>query len=135
MDRYAITYAPINVTEVLDKVITPNHGANLCFIGTTREYTHGSRTIYLEYDAYIPMAIKTMKQIGQELVEQWSGAKCAITHRLGTIKIGEISVAIAVSTPHRKHCYEASHYAIERLKMIVPIWKKEITEEGSVWIG
>lgn len=135
MQRYTITYDPIHVTEVLNKVITPNHGANLCFIGTTREYTQGNRTIALHYEAYIPMAIEMMKQIGKELSEKWPNSACAITHRLGKVEIGEISVVIAVSTPHRPVCYEASSYAIERLKAIVPIWKKEIHEEGSVWIG
>jgi molybdopterin synthase catalytic subunit len=81
------------------------------------------------------MALSAMQQIGHELKAQWPGTLCAITHRLGKVDIGEISVVIAVSSPHRAECYEASRYAIERLKQIVPIWKKEIWEDGSEWKG
>jgi MoaE-MoaD fusion protein len=130
-----ITYEPISVEEVTRKVIHPNHGASLAFVGTTREYTYGQRTVLLEYEAYAPMALRTMQQICDEIAEQWEGALCAITHRLGSVAIGEISVVIAVSAPHRAAVYEASRYAIERLKQIVPIWKKEIWEDGSEWKG
>jgi molybdopterin synthase catalytic subunit len=123
------------VNDVVAKAADPNHGAEIAFIGTTREYTHGKRTILLEYEAYIPMALRTMEQIGQEIHERFSSAKCAITHRLGQVAIGETSVIIAVSAPHRDACYEASRYAIEQLKLIVPIWKKEIWEDGSEWKG
>ena len=97
--------------------------------------TYGQRTVLLEYEAYIPMALKTMETIGEEIENQWPGTLCAITHRLGKVAIAEASVVIAVSSPHRAHCYEASRYAIERLKQIVPIWKKEIWEDGSEWKG
>jgi MoaE-MoaD fusion protein len=130
-----ITKDPISVEEVTGKVIHPNHGATLSFVGTTREFTFGKRTTLLEYEAYEPMALKTMEQICSEIGERWDGALCAITHRLGSVGIGEISVVIAVSAPHRAAAYEASRYAIERLKQIVPIWKKEIWEDGSEWKG
>ncbi|UQZ83175.1 Molybdopterin synthase catalytic subunit [Paenibacillus konkukensis] len=130
-----ITYEPISVEQVTAKVLHPNHGAALTFTGTTREWTHGKRTSLLEYEAYEPMAIKTMEQIAREISERWEGALCAITHRLGKVDIGEISVVIAVSAPHRDAAYEASRHAIERLKQIVPIWKKEIWEDGSEWKG
>lgn len=130
-----ITYDTISLEEVTDKVKHPDHGATLTFIGTTREWTHGKRTTLLEYEAYEPMAIKTMEQISQEIHSRWQGALCAITHRLGRVDIGQTSVVIAVSAPHRDAAYEASRYAIERLKQIVPIWKKEIWEDGSEWKG
>lgn len=133
--NYVITYAPILADQVLQKVICKENGASLLFVGSTREYTEGKRTITLDYDAYIPMAVAMMKQIGEEIASKWQGAKCAITHRIGRVELSEISVIIAVSTPHRSHCYEASRYAIERLKQIVPIWKKEIWDDGSEWIG
>jgi molybdopterin converting factor subunit 1 len=133
--KYVITYDSIIAEEVSAKVNHPNHGASLAFIGTTREFTFGQKTVLLEYEAYIPMAVKTMEQIGAELEERWPGALCAITHRLGKVGIGETSVVIAVSAPHRNDCYEASRYAIERLKQIVPIWKKEIWEDGAEWKG
>jgi MoaE-MoaD fusion protein len=133
--NYVITYDTIDVSEVTNKVNHPNHGASIAFIGTTREMTYGQRTVLLEYEAYVPMALKTMETIGEEIEQNWPGTLCAITHRLGKVGIAEASVVIAVSSPHRASCYDASRYAIERLKQIVPIWKKEIWEDGSEWKG
>ncbi|WP_139995458.1 molybdenum cofactor biosynthesis protein [Paenibacillus paridis] len=134
-DRYVITPDAISSDTVLAKVIVPEHGAAIAFVGTTREWTQGQRTVRLEYEAYAPMAIVTMKQIGDEIAERWQGALCAISHRIGVVGLAETSVVIAVSSPHRNSCYEASRYAIERLKQVVPIWKKEIWEDGSEWKG
>jgi molybdopterin converting factor subunit 1 len=134
-ELFTLTDEPVDVSAITAKVITPNHGASLAFVGTTREFTYGQRTVLLEYEAYRPMALKTMAQIGREIDHKWPGALCAISHRLGRVGIGETSVVIAVSSPHRAICYEASRYAIERLKQIVPIWKKEIWEDGSEWKG
>jgi molybdopterin synthase catalytic subunit len=132
---FAITYDKIDADEVTAKVLDPSHGASLTFNGTTREYTQGQRTVLLEYEAYVPMAMSTMKQIGDEIAERWPSTHTAITHRLGTVRIGETSVVVAVSAAHRDVCYEASRHAIERLKQIVPIWKKEVWENGSEWKG
>ncbi|MFD1178421.1 molybdopterin converting factor subunit 1 [Paenibacillus puldeungensis] len=134
-ELYTITTHPISVEEVTRQVITPAHGAALTFTGTTREWTDGRRTVHLEYEAYVPMALAKLRQIGAEIGEQWPGSCCAICHRIGNVGIAEISVVIAVSSPHRDSCYEASRYAIERLKQIVPIWKKEMWEDGSEWKG
>lgn len=134
-ERYVITEGVINSDDVLAKVIVPENGAAIAFVGTTREWTHGQRTVRLEYEAYAPMAVATMRQIGDEIAERWQGALCAISHRIGVVGLAETSVVIAVSSPHRDRCYEASRYAIERLKQIVPIWKKEIWEDGSEWKG
>ncbi|TYP71200.1 molybdenum cofactor biosynthesis protein [Paenibacillus methanolicus] len=133
--RYVITYDPLSVEAITNLVIAPGNGATLTFTGTTREWTHGVRTVRLEYEAYVPMALKTLEQIGDEIAERWPGTLSAISHRLGVVDIAEISVVIAVSSPHRDMCYEASRYAIERLKQIVPIWKREIWEDGSEWKG
>lgn len=133
--KFVITNEPIKVDEVMNKVITPACGATLLFVGTTREFTEGLRTVSLHYEAYEPMAIKTMEQIGEEIATRWSGAEVAITHRIGKVDLAEISVVIAVATARRADCYEASRYAIERLKQIVPVWKKEIWEDGSQWQG
>ncbi|WP_223068467.1 molybdopterin converting factor subunit 1 [Paenibacillus caui] len=132
---FAITSMPLDVEEIESKVIHPNHGASLVFVGTTREMTGAKRTIHLEYEAYTPMALKTLQQIGEEIEKKWPGTITAISHRIGKVNIAEASVVIAVSAPHRDACYEASRYAIERLKLIVPIWKKEIWEDGSEWKG
>jgi molybdopterin synthase catalytic subunit/molybdopterin converting factor small subunit len=134
-ELYVITTDPISESDVIAKVIVPAHGASLAFVGTTREWTQGQRTVRLEYEAYAPMAVATMKQIGDEIAQRWPGALCAISHRIGVVGLAETSVVIAVSAPHRGDCYDASRYAIERLKQIVPIWKKEIWEDGSEWKG
>jgi molybdopterin synthase catalytic subunit len=134
-EMYEITEHLINANQVSAKVIASEQGATLAFIGTTREWTRGQRTVLLEYEAYVPMALKAMAQIGDEIAERWPGARCAITHRIGSVPIAEASVVIAVSAPHRDMCYEASRHAIERLKQIVPIWKKEVWEDGTEWKG
>lgn len=134
-ERFVITHEPLSVEDVTAKVNSRDHGATLAFVGTTREYTLGQRTVLLEYEAYVPMALRTLAQIGDEIQERWPGADCAISHRLGRVNVGETSVIIAVSTPHRNDCYDASRYAIERLKQIVPIWKKEVWEDGTEWKG
>jgi molybdopterin synthase catalytic subunit len=130
---FEITEDEIDVARVSAKAI--EQGATLAFIGTTREWTHGKRTVLLEYEAYAPMALKAMAAIGEDIASRWPGAKCAITHRIGRVEVGEASVVIAVSAPHRDVCYEASRHAIERLKQIVPIWKKEVWEDGTEWKG
>lgn len=132
---FLITNEPISIQEVVDKVVHPHAGAINTFIGTVRELTKGKRTLHLEYDAYIPMAEKKLAQIGDEINEKWPDTRIAITHRIGSLAISDIAVVIAVSTPHRADSYEASRYAIERIKEIVPIWKKEHWEDGRKWIG
>lgn len=132
---YVITRSPLSVDEVTSKVITANHGATLSFVGTTREMTGEQRTVHLEYEAYIPMALSGLQSIGREIESRWPETMCSISHRIGHVDITETSVIIAVSSPHRDTCYEASRYAIERLKQVVPIWKKEVWEDGSEWKG
>lgn len=132
---FEIISKPIQVQSVTDKVIDRNAGAITTFIGTVRELTYGKKTLYLEYESYIPMAEKKLEQIGEEIKLKWKDAKVAITHRIGRLDITDIAVVIAVSTPHRKDAYRANEYAIERIKEIVPIWKKEHWEDGEKWIG
>lgn len=133
--RYAVVADPLDAQRVSALVAHPDHGAILVFIGTTREWTNGKRTATLEYEAYEPMAVASLREIGEEIGRRWPGSLCAIHHRIGTVGIGEASVVIAVSSPHRHAGYEASRYAIERLKKSVPIWKKEVYEDGSEWVG
>lgn len=135
VNRYTITTAPLDVNEVLSKVYHPDHGAAIAFVGTTREWTAGKRTVTLEYEAYVPMAEEALALIGEEISARWPGTLCAISHRIGIVGIGEISVVISISSSHRSDAYEASRYAIERLKQKVPIWKKEIYEDGTEWKG
>ncbi|WP_099157205.1 molybdenum cofactor biosynthesis protein MoaE [Virgibacillus ndiopensis] len=133
--NFWITDQPIQVNNCISKVVRPEAGAINTFIGTVREFTKDKRTLYLEYQAYVAMAEKKLAQIGDEINEKWQDAETAIVHRIGHLDISDIAVVIAVSTPHRHDAFEASRYAIERIKEIVPIWKKEHWEDGTKWIG
>ncbi|MBB6445517.1 molybdenum cofactor biosynthesis protein MoaE [Bacillus benzoevorans] len=135
MKFFEISKEPINTQQVIDKVVQREAGAITTFIGTVRELTHGKRTLYLIYEAYEEMAVKKLEQIGREIEAKWADACVAITHRVGRLDITDIAVVIAVSTPHRADAYEANRYAIERIKEIVPIWKKEHWEDGEEWVG
>jgi len=110
-------------------------GGSAFFLGSVRAQTHGRKVLRLEFEGYEPMAIKEMETIAVEIRERWGALKIAIHHRLGTLQIGEIAVLIAVATPHRKAAFEACEYGIDRLKERVPIWKKEIFEDGEVWVA
>ncbi|ADF41818.1 MULTISPECIES: molybdenum cofactor biosynthesis protein MoaE [Priestia] len=132
---FEVVNQPIAVDEIITKVSRRDAGAITTFIGTVREFTKGKKTLSLEYQAYVPMAVKMLSQIGNEIQEKWPDALTAITHRIGKLEITEVAVVIAVSSPHRKTAYEANEYAIERIKQIVPIWKKEFWEDGTKWIG
>ena len=132
---FEITDAPLSVEAVLKKVRNPLCGAVNLFVGTVREMTQGKRTVELEYEAYAPMAVKTMQQIADEIEERWPGTHVAMSHRVGRLAIEDAAVIIAVATPHRAASYEAGRYAIERLKEIVPVWKKEVWSDGTQWMG
>lgn len=133
--RFEITTEPLSADVIIKKVSNPYAGAILTFVGTVREFTQVQRTVHLEYEAYPEMAIKKMVEIAREIEEKWPGTQVAMTHRIGKLEIEEASVIIAVATPHRAASFEAGRYAIERLKQIVPIWKKEVWEDGSEWKG
>lgn len=132
---FEIVEEPIQIESMIEKVSRREAGAITTFLGTVREWTKGRKTLYLEYQAYKPMAVKKLAQIGKEIKEKWPDTEVAITHRIGRLDISSIAVVIAVSSPHRKAAYEANEYAIERIKQIVPIWKKEHWEDGETWIG
>ncbi|MDQ0483446.1 molybdenum cofactor biosynthesis protein MoaE [Guptibacillus hwajinpoensis] len=135
MEEYSITSEEIDVSAVINSVIHPEAGAVNTFIGTVREFTKGKQTVSLQYEAYASMAEKQLKRIGDEISEKWPGIKSSIVHRIGKLAISDIAVVIAVASPHRAESYEASRYAIERIKQIVPIWKKEYWVNGEEWIG
>lgn len=133
--NYEVTKEKIDIQSVIDKVVRREAGAITTFIGTVRELTEGKKTLYLEYQSYEAMAVKKLEQIGEEIKKRWIGAEVAITHRIGRLEITDEAVVIAVSTPHRADSYEANRFAIERIKEIVPIWKKEHWEDGEEWVG
>lgn len=134
-DLFTITSEPLSADAILAKVRNPLCGAINVFVGTVRELTQGKRTVHLEYEAYEPMAVKMMQRIADEIEQKWPGTRVAMSHRVGKLEIEDAAVVIAVATPHRAASYEAGRYAIERLKEIVPIWKKENWEDGTQWIG
>jgi len=130
-----ITREPIDVAALERAVADPGAGAVVTFAGTTRCDNAGRTVIRLEYEAYEPMALAEMRKLAREAGQRWKIVRIAIRHRIGRVDIGETSVAIAVSAPHRAEAFEACRFAIDRLKEIVPIWKKEYFEGGEVWIG
>ncbi len=135
MKRFNVSTEPINNQDVIDQVVHHNAGAISVFIGTVREMTGDKQTKFLHYEAYVPMAEKQLQKIGDEIQERWPNAITAMTHRIGTLQISDVAVTIAVSTPHRQDAFEASRYAIELIKEIVPILKKEHYSDGEEWVG
>ena len=109
-------------------------GAVVTFLGLVRNHNLGRRVRYLEYEAYEPLALRAFERIASEIAERWPSARLALHHRVGKLDIGEASVAIASRSPHRGDAYAACRYAIERVKQIAPIWKREFFEGGDVWI-
>jgi MoaE-MoaD fusion protein len=133
-DIFEITREPIDIGVLRARLLEGDSGAVVIFDGVARDNTKGRRTLHLEYEGYEQMALRTMEQIGREVHERWSINRVGIVHRLGRIDITESSVVIIVTSAHRKIAFEACHYAIDRLKKIVPIWKKEFFEDGAVWV-
>ncbi|MGH2349848.1 MAG: molybdenum cofactor biosynthesis protein MoaE, partial [bacterium] len=125
---------PIRVDALLEAVTHAGAGAVVLFLGTVREHSRGRDVHHLEYEAYETLARAEMTRIAEAAVERW-GVRIAIVHRLGTLAIGEISVAIAVAAPHRRDAFDAGRFAIDTLKHTVPIWKKEVWADGAEWIG
>lgn len=113
----------------------PGCGGMVFFNGTVRNQTKGKKVVQLEFEAYRPMALKEMKKIAMFIVEKWQAYNIVIHHRVGVLNVGDSAVIIGVSTPHRKAAFEACQYAIDTLKQTVPIWKKEIFEDGEIWVA
>ena len=134
-DFFELTRAEILILEMRRRLLRGEDGAVCIFDGVARNNTRGRRTLWLEYEGYDDMAIATMRQVAAEAREKWPGIdRIGIAHRLGRIEIGESSVVIVVTSAHRGVAFEACRFAIDRLKQIVPIWKKEFFEDGAVWV-
>ena len=131
---FEITKEPISVDEVSQRVASAGVGAIVSLAGVVRGTNAGRKVRYLEYEAYPEMAEQMLRQIGEEVIARWPVEQVAIVHRVGRQQIGETSVVIAVASGHRQGAFEAGRYAIDRIKEIVPIWKKEYFEGGEVWI-
>ena len=128
---FKITSDEIELGDVIRAVEAADAGAIVHFLGVVRNNTEGREVSYLEYEAYPPMAEKKMAEIAQEIQEKWGLDRVAMIHRVGRLEIGEVSVAVAIASPHRKEAFEACHYAMNRLKQIVPIWKREVWVDGE----
>ena len=136
-DDFSITIAPLSVAEIYALADNPTNGAVVVMSGMVRNQTDGKSVIALEYQSYQPMAIKVFEQIATEVRRQWPEVKTiVIHHRVGRLKIGEISVLVAIGCPHRSEAFEACRYSIDTLKHTAPIWKKELWGDGSSsWVS
>lgn len=132
-DLFLLTREPIDMPALSRHVRAPEDGAVVTFDGFVRNQSHNRVTLYLDYEAYESMAFTKMREIGSQMHEKFPIHRIAIAHRLGRLEIGETSVFIAVSAPHRPAAFDACRYAIDTLKRTVPIWKKEYFADGAVW--
>ena len=132
-DFYRLTREVIPTDQLAGGIKAPEDGAVVVFEGIVRNHSKGHKTLYLEYEAYEPMAVRKMEEIGFEVKDKFAIDRIGIIHRVGKLEIGETSVAILVTSAHRAAAFDACRYAIDRLKQIVPIWKKEFFEDGAVW--
>jgi molybdopterin synthase catalytic subunit len=135
-DKFAVTFNPITLDEIANRVVTPETGAVALFAGVVRNVSGGKAVEHLEYEAYKEMAVAKLRRVADEAYRQWPDiVDMAIVQRIGHLDIGETAVVVAVSSSHRNDgCFEACAYAINRLKEIVPIWKKEVGPDGAEWI-
>ena len=132
--RVAITTTPLDFRAIIASVTTDGDGAVATFAGLVRDRNLGRRVLFLEYEAYETLAVRSLERIVAEAREAWPDTRLAVHHRIGRLDIGEASVAIAAASAHRSHAFAACRYGIERVKQIVPIWKREHFEGGEMWL-
>ena len=135
MSMVQLTHLHLDPESISAKVRKDTNGAVVTFLGTTRNNFQGKQVLKLEYEAFEEMALSKMEEIRGEIQVQFQIEDIAIAHRIGTVPIGEISLVIAVASPHRKEAFLACHQTVDRIKEIVPIWKKEVFEDGSRWVA
>ncbi len=134
MDFFELTTDPIDITNVARRVVLPECGATVTLDGYVRQFTKGRETLYLEYEAYEPMALKEMQKLIEAAKAEFEISNVGIVHRTGKLEIGETSVVISVAAPHRKAAFSACEWLIKELKRTVPIWKKEVYADGEEWV-
>jgi molybdopterin synthase catalytic subunit len=132
--RCTLSAEPLDVGRVVARVVGPDAGGIVTFVGTVRDASRGHAIRHLEYEAYSGMAEREMEKIADAAAQQWPGARVAMAHRTGHLAIGEIAVVIAASAPHRPEAFAACRFAIDTLKQQVPIWKKEVAVDGEYWV-
>ena len=131
---FEVTDRPLDPQRLIDRVRRDESGAVAVFLGVVRSPNMGHRVLYLEYDAYPEMATKVMREIAEEASARWPVTDIAMQHRSGRLEVGETSLVIAVSSPHREEAFDACAWLVDRFKQVVPIWKKEVWEGGEAWI-
>jgi molybdopterin synthase catalytic subunit len=145
LSRFAIVSNRLDLPGLVDAALAmhaaaagdnrqPGPGAAASFLGVVRNENAGRRVVRLEYEAYAPLALATFERVGREVASRWPDVVLAVHHRVGRLEIGEASVAIVAASTHRGEAFGACRYAIERIKQIAPIWKRELTEDGAVWV-
>ena len=134
VSRFRVAPEPLEPASVAGTVSTEGCGAVTTFIGLVRKHNAGREVLWLEYEAYAPLAEKSFERIAGEASERWPSVRLAVHHRIGRLAIGEASIVIVAASPHRAEAFAACRYAIERVKQISPIWKHEHFEGGDVWI-
>jgi molybdopterin synthase catalytic subunit len=132
--RYDVTTGALDARELEAVVVHSGAGAVCTFQGIVRDTARGRSVTHLDYEAYAEMAVPQMRRIGDEIKERWPEARVAMAHRTGHLEIGEVSVIVSVSAPHREEAIQACKWGIDRLKESVPIWKKEHAADGTFWI-
>ena len=130
-----LTGNTLDPEKITAKVRRDTNGAVVTFLGTTRDNFEGKAVLTLEYEAFDEMALKKLEEVRQELMAEFGLEQVAISHRIGTVGIGEISLVVAIGSPHRKDAFYACHKAVDRIKEVVPIWKKEVYRDGSRWVA
>jgi len=130
-----IADGPLAPDDAAAAVAGDDAGAIVSFRGTVRDRSHGGRVLRLEYEAYGPMVLRELERLAAEVRERWPGTRLAVHHRVGTCLPGDTTVVIAAASPHRAEAFEACRHAIERLKSDVPIWKREVRDDGAAWVG
>ena len=130
-----LTYDALDPEKITAEVRRNTNGAVVTFLGTTRDNFEGKTVLTLEYEAFDEMAVKKLEEVRQEMMAEFGLEQLAISHRIGTVGIGEISLVVAVGSPHRKEGFYACHKTVDRIKEVVPIWKKEVYQDGSRWVA
>jgi molybdopterin synthase catalytic subunit len=131
---FDLTEEPLDPGRIIEQVRHTGSGAVVVFLGTVRDEDQGRRVRHLEYEAYRSMAEKEMGRVGDETLARWPSVRIAMRHRTGRLAAGDVALVIAASAPHRGDAFEACRYAIDRIKEVVPIWKKEVWEDGEAWL-
>ena len=130
-----ITHKPLDPQPATASVRRDSNGAVVTFLGTTRRTSMDKTVLYLEYEGYVPMALKKLREIADEVSDKWPIQDISILHRIGRLEIEDISLVVAIASPHRKEAFQACGFVVDRIKETVPIWKKEVFEDGQVWVG